>query len=609
MRDFHEEETLGKAYDTRLMRRLLAYARPFWGWVFLCIVLLLFITAADLARPYLIKIAIDDHLTVVYRVAKNSASPGNTVNLKALRSEHLQGLLRLVYLYLGIITAGFLLNCLQTYLLHYTGQRIIYRIRQELFAHLQRLSLSYFDRNPVGRLVTRVANDTEALNEMYTNVLVNLFGDLFIIAGIVVVMLRLNLQLALVSFTVIPLIVVVTVVFRLRAREAYRRVRVKLARINAALQENISGMKIVQVFNRQARQFEEFREVNREHYLAGMQQLKVFAVFRPTLDLIRYFALALLVWYGGRAVLNENLQFGVLYAFVNYIDRLFRPINDLSEKYNIMQSAMASSERIFMLLDSKEEVPNPKNPRHLGRVRGQIEFENVWFAYKEGEWVLRDVSFEVKPGETVAIVGPTGAGKSSIINLICRFYDPQAGRVLVDGIDVKQVKKEDLRRQIGVVLQDVFLFSGDIKGNIRLNNEGISEQRVAEVAGYVNADRFIDRLPHRYDETVQERGSTLSAGERQLLALARALAFDPAVLVLDEATASIDTETEALIQEALARVIRGRTTIVVAHRLSTIKNADRILVVHKGGIREVGSHQELLNRRGLYHDLYLLQYR
>ncbi|OGO77036.1 MAG: antibiotic ABC transporter ATP-binding protein [Clostridiales bacterium GWB2_37_7] len=527
----------------------------------------------------------------------------------SFRQQDIDGITRISLLFLTTIAIGFVFNYIQVYILYFTGQKIIFNMREELFSHLQKLSLSFFDKNPVGRLVTRVTNDMENLNEMYTSVLVNLFKDLFLLVGIIIVMLRMNIKLALVSFTVIPLILIAAAIFRLKAREAYRLVRVKLAKINATLSENISGMRIIQIFKKEDFKYAEFKDINQEHRAASMKELFVFAVFRPSMDLIYSLALALLLWYGGVRVLGNVLPFGVLFAFVNYIEKFFKPIMDLTEKFNILQSAMASSERIFMLLDEEEGIKNSELPVNPGKIIGQIEFKNVWFAYKDNNWVLRDVSFKINPGETAAFVGATGAGKTSIISLICRLYDVQKGEILIDGKNIKEFDKYELRKQIGTVLQDVFLFTGDILSNIRLNSTEISEERVKEVARYVNADRFIDKLPKGYQEEVKERGATLSSGQRQLLAFARALAFDPAILVLDEATSNIDTETEMLIQDAINKVIRNRTTIVIAHRLSTIQHADKIIVLHKGKIREMGNHQKLLDTKGMYYDLYLLQYK
>ncbi|HBG00880.1 MAG TPA: ABC transporter ATP-binding protein, partial [Firmicutes bacterium] len=504
---------------------------------------------------------------------------------------------------------GFVLNYIQAYLLQYTGQRIVFDIRQELFTHLQRLALAFFDGNPVGRLVTRVTNDTQNLHEMYTAVLVNLFKDIFMILGIIVVMFRLDLRLALVSMATLPLIVVITAVFRIKARQAYRETRVRLARINANFAENISGMRLVQIFRQERRKYKEFDDVNSDHYQASMRELRIFAIFRPSIELVYSLAMAILIWVGGGRLLQGAVEFGVLFAFISYLELFFRPINDLTEKYNIMQASMASAERIFLILDEEPAIAEVSEPLPMGEVQGQIEFRNVWFAYVGEDWVLKDVSFTVQPGETVAFVGATGAGKSTIMNLLSRFYDIQKGQILIDGQDIKELSKAELRRNVGLVMQDVFMFSGTIGENIRLNQPNITAERVKSVAKHVNAHQFINTLPKEYEEPVTERGSTLSAGQRQLIAFARALAYDPAILILDEATASIDTETEMLIQDALPKLMAGRTSLVVAHRLSTIQDADTIIVLHKGTLREQGTHQELLTQKGLYYNLFLLQYK
>lgn len=587
-----EEEILGKAYDGRLMRRLLGYVRPYWRLVGLSVLLLLLSSAAALAGPYLVRLGIDRHIT-----------PGR-----------LAGLGTLTALYVAILLAGFAFRYLQSYLMQLVGQRAMYDLRLALFSHLQRLSIGFYTRTPVGRLVTRITNDIDALNEMITQGVVGIFGDLITLVGIVVVMLLLEWRLALITFTVIPLIMLATVLFRVQARETYRAVRTRLARINAYLNENITGMAIVQLFNRERRNFQQFDALNRELLGWHLRGLRAFALFHPSVGVISALAIALILVFGG-GVFRASVTIGLLVAFIQYAQRFFEPIEELAEKYNILQAAMASSERIFRLLDESVEVEDPPSPLPLERVRGEIEFRHVWFAYAPSEdgapdWVLRDISFHIRPGESVAFVGHTGAGKSSIINLICRFYDPQRGEVLVDGVDVRRYAQRDLRRHIGLVLQDVFLFSGTVEDNIRLGNTDISDEEVRRAAQFVNAHRFIDRLPAGYRTEVKERGATLSVGQKQLIAFARAIAHNPEILlVLDEATSSVDVETEILIQEALQKVLRGRTSIIIAHRLSTIQHVDRILVLHKGRIVEEGRHQELLARGGIYTKLYQLQYR
>lgn len=682
--DFHEEEALGKAYDYHLMKRLLKYTIPYKWFITIAIFLLLIITALELSQPYLIKVAIDDHINGIHDpmvafdldmapsdgvsfedkiyirenklesslyqdypryqiidkkdnfylidgiIPKNvkaeivdnngkyiAVADGVNYNavkltdeqIRAFRAQDINALYKIGGVFFLILLLGFILNYIQIYILQYTGQKIIFNIRQELFSHLQKLSLSFFDKNPVGRLVTRVTNDVETLNEMYTSVLVNLFKDVFILIGIIIVMLSLDVKLALISFISIPLILLVSLVYKKLARDAFRLVRTRLARINATLNENISGMRVIHIFKREKKQFERFDEINTSHFEANIKELKTAAIFRPSMDFIYSLSLTLLLWFGGRDVISGAMEFGVLYAFIDYIRRFFQPINDLTEKYTILQSAMASSERIFQLMDQKSIIPNPEKTVPIEKLKGEIEFENVWFAYNDEEWVLRDISFSINPGEMVAFVGATGAGKSSIINLLGRFYDIQKGSIKIDGVDIREMDKEALMGNIGIVLQDVFLFSGDIKSNIRLNNSSITDEEIENVARYVNAHHFIEKLPNKYNEEVKERGSTLSQGQRQLLSFARTLAFNPSILVLDEATANIDTETELLIQDALKKLVKGRTTIVIAHRLSTIQHADKIIVLHKGKIREMGNHQELLAEGGLYYKLYQLQYK
>ena len=584
--DFQEDELSAKAYDARLMKRLLTYAARYWYFFVLAVFLLFASTAADLARPYLMGLTID-----------NFIKAGDTAALNQM------GLYFLI-----LVVAAFLFNLFQIYVLSYTGQSIIYNLRQQLFSHLQKMPLSYFDKNPIGRLVTRVTNDTETLNDMYTNVLVTLIKDFVLLTGTVIIMFRLNVRLSLVTLAVMPVVIVLTIFFRIKIRKVYRNVRITLAKINSTISENISGMRIIQMFHREKENFDKFSETGKEYQKAVMKEVVTFGLFRPVIEMLASFALALLIWFGGRDVLQGTLTFGVLFAFINYISMLFQPINDLAEKYNILQSSMAASERVFLILDTPMEENDGTKHLYNTTLIGEIEFKNVWFAYNKGDWVLRDVSFKVPAGQTIAIVGATGAGKTSIISLMSRMYEIQQGEILIDGINIKELSKDELRRYIGVVLQDVFLFSGKLKDNIRLNEDDISDDKIKAVAQYINADGFISKLPDGYDTEVMERGSTFSSGQRQLLAFARALAFDPTILVLDEATSNIDTETELLIQDALGKLTQNRTTIVIAHRLSTIQHADNIIVLHKGKVRESGNHQELLARKGMYYSLYLLQY-
>lgn len=618
---FQEDEILGRAYDARLMRRLLGYLRPYRWAVAGAIVLLLLTAGADLLGPYLVKVAIDRYI---------------------VRGD-LAGVGRMAGLYLAALLAAFVFRYAQNYITQVVGQYVMYDLRMALFTHLQGLAVSYFTRNPVGRLMTRITNDVDTLYEMVTAGVVTLVGDVFMLTGIVVAMVLLDWRLALVALLVLPGLVYATFGFQVRMREAYRAVRVRIARINAYLNENLMGMAVAQLFNRRAKNFRRFDELNRDHLGANLQAVRTMALFFPLVGFFGTLAAALLIWYGGGQVVRGAVTLGLLVAMLQYTDRFFRPIQDLAEKYNILQAAMASSERIFRVLDEPVTVQDPPDPVPLERVRGEVEFRGVWFAYdmstEEGpkgdaahapplagrrgpsgdgwgardgapEWVLRDVSFRIAPGESVAVVGHTGAGKTSIINLLTRFYDPQRGRVLVDGVDVREYRQRDLRRHVGLVLQDVFLFSGTVASNIRLGNEEITDDEIRRAAEFVNAHRFIERLPRGYATDVVERGATLSAGQRQLIAFARALAHNPEILlVLDEATSSVDTETELLIQDALRKVLAGRTSIIIAHRLSTIQNVDRILVMHKGRLVEEGTHRQLLARGGIYTKLYELQYR
>ena len=584
---FHEDEILGKAYDARLTRRLLGYVRPYRASVALAVALLLLTSAMSLVGPYLVRVAIDLHI-----------APGR-----------LDGLGVVVLAYLGALVAAFIFRYANTYVMQRVGQRAMYDLRLEVFSHLQRLSVGFYTRQPVGRLITRITNDVDALNEMITQGVVAVFGDLFTLVLIIGIMLYLDWRLALATMVVLPLIIGVTTRFRVQARESYRAVRVRLARINAFLNEHIMGMGIVQLFGREAREQSRFDALNRDHLSANMAALRSFAMFHPSIGAMSAVAVATIIAYGGTQALAGAVSLGLVVAFIQYAQRFFDPIEDLAEKYNILQAAMASSERIFRLLDEPVEVADPTEPVRAERVRGEIEFRDVWFAYEPDDWVLRGVSFRIRPGESVAFVGHTGAGKSSIINLITRFYDPQRGQVIVDGTDARAWDQRELRRHIGLVLQDVFLFSGTIEDNIRLGTASITDEQVRRAAEFVNASAFIERMPGGYRAEVHERGSTLSVGQKQLIAFARAIAHNPEVLlVLDEATSSVDVETEILIQDALSRVMRNRTSIIIAHRLSTIQHVDRILVIHKGRMVEEGSHRDLLVRNGIYTKLYQLQY-
>ncbi len=690
--DYHEDEILGKAYDSRLVRRLLTFVRPYTGLIVVAVLMLVAVAGFEIALPYLTRAAIDDHIVATSRLiiagetgadfveahrdgllpvdnapgtffARTKTLSGydprevalasergvikegfyyladreravraglpvedllgagalvavptdgltglSPEQVTILREDDMRGVARIALLIIGMLVLSFVFTLLQINMMELTSQRVMYDIRMRVLGHLQKLSLSFFDKNPVGRLVTRATNDVQILHEMFTSIVITLLRDLFVLVGVVIVLLRLNWRLALVSFVVLPFMAWVTARFSVMIRDAFREVRVKVARINASLQENISGMRVTQIFRREEESCRRFAGINHENFLAAMKQVRTFAMFMPVMELASAIAIGLVIWYGGGKVIRSTLSLGTLVAFLSYVQMFFRPLRNLAQQYGTMQQAMASSERLFLLLDNDQIIPGSEDPVVLEEIEGRIVFDDVCFSYVEGEPVLRNVSFTVEPGETVAIVGATGAGKTSIISLIERFYDIQEGSITLDGVDIRELSKPALRSHIGLVMQDVFVFAGDIKGNIRLGNDSVGEKRLREVARHVNADRFIERLPDGFDEEVRERGATLSTGQRQLLAFARALAFDPRILILDEATSNIDTETEALIQDALVRLMEGRTSIVIAHRLSTIQHADKIIVMHRGRIREVGTHQELLAKRGYYHTLYQLQY-
>jgi len=584
----HDEEVLGKAYDGRLMRRLLGYLRPYTAWALAALLAIIVHSGLQLVQPWLTKTVIDDYIP----------------------ARNLDGVALIGLTFVGVLVASFALEFLQTWLMQLMGQRIMFDMRMQIYEHLQRLSLSFYDKNPVGRLMTRVTSDVDVLNDLFSSGVVAVFGDVFTLAGIMIVLVTMDWRLALIAFSVLPLIVLVTQWFRRHVRDLYREVRAWVARINAFLQENITGMATVQLFRREAINFARFEDINARHRDANLRSIFYYAIFYPAIELVSALAAALIIWFGGGWVGEGTLTLGALVAFLQYSQRFFRPISDLSEKFNMLQAAMASSERIFKLLDTPATVTAPPSPTPLpDNARGHIVFDHVWFAYHGEDWVLRDVSFEVQPGERVGIVGATGAGKSTIIGLILRFYEVTRGRILVDGVDVREMDPVELRRLFGLVLQDVHLFTGTIASNIRLGNGDIGDEAVRRAAAAVHALPFIERLPQGFATPVAERGATLSVGQRQLLSFARALAFDPRVLMLDEATSSVDTDTEILIRDALHVLMEGRTTIAIAHRLSTIQDMDQILVMHRGCLRERGTHQELLAARGIYFKLYQLQYK
>jgi ATP-binding cassette, subfamily B, multidrug efflux pump len=645
-----EEEVLGKAYDSRLMRRLLTYLRPYRWQVTIAIASIILKSFCDVLGPYLVKVVVDRYL---------APAKGATSRLWNWLSPHpLHGIAQVSVIYFILLGLTFVFEFLQTYFMQWTGQKVMFDLRSQIFRHLQRMHVAFYDKNPVGRLVTRVTTDVDALNEMFTSGVVSIFEDLFVLMGILGIMLYMNWKLALITFSVLPFIVVATKFFRDKVRDSYRRIRTAIARINSYLQEHVGGMVVLQLFNRERKAYDRFSEINRSHMDAYKDAILAYALYYPAVDFLSTVAIACVIWFGGQDVLRHvvsdkaatQVSLGVVIAFTAYAQRFFRPIMDFSEKYNILQSAMAASERIFKLLDTPVDIVSPavtKTPEGPGR----IEFDHVWFAYRDmpderngagkdhvgtglrsvqaeqsaaespsgngnaaaaesaPDWVLRDVSFAIEPGETVAVVGHTGAGKTTLISLLLRFYDVQKGAVRIDGVDVKEMDLTDLRARFGVVLQDPFLFSGTIGSNIRLGTERIRDEMVAKAAEDVNLGDFVRALPNGFKEEVRERGSTLSTGQKQLISFARALAHEPKILILDEATSSVDTETEFKVRDALARMVEGRTSLIIAHRLSTVQRADKIIVMHKGQVREMGTHQELLANRGVYFKLYQLQYK
>jgi ATP-binding cassette subfamily B protein len=654
MASTQEEEVLGKAYDGRLMRRLLTYLRPYKWHVLVALAAIILKSGLDVLGPFLTMIAIDKYL---------AKSPNSHSWIgDRLSSTPLTGIAQIGGLYVGILVFTFALEFVQTYLMQWTGQKVMFDLRRQIFRHLQHMHVGFFDKNPVGRLVTRVTTDVDALNEMFTAGVVSIFEDVFVLAGIIGIMMNTNWKLALITFAALPLIVYATKIFRDKVRDSYRRIRTAIARINSYLQEAVSGMLVLQLFNREKRAFNKFSDINASHMEAFKDAIMAYSVYYPVVEVLASIAVASIIWFGGNGILQhagvsslaigfsktsrlplhmvqKEMTLGVLVAFMQYAQRFFRPIQDLSEKYNILQSAMAAGERVFKLLDTKIEVTSPavtKRPQGPGR----IEFDHVWFAYNasgatdsvvaglcpagtgqspvttqastqapEPDWVLRDVNFALVPGETIAVVGHTGAGKTTLISLLMRFYDVQRGAIRIDGVDIKEMNLDELRGRFGVVLQDPFLFSGTVGGNIRLGTARIQDADVEQAAEDVNLGDFIRKLPGGFKEEVRERGSTLSTGQKQLISFARALAHNPKILILDEATSSVDTETEFRVRDALGRMVEGRTALIIAHRLSTIQRADKIIVMHKGQVREMGSHQQLLAQRGIYYKLYQLQYK
>ena len=584
---YHDEEVLGRAYDARLMKRLLTYMRPYRLTVALAVLIIFLASAAQISLAFITKHGIDEYV----------------------EKQVSDGFLEIALIYLSIIIGIALLTFAQVMTTAWLGQKVQHDLRREIFTHLQRLHLGFYDHNPVGRMVTRVTNDVNTLNEMFSSGVVAIIGDLFMLALIVGGMIYLNWQLALITFIALPILIIVTFVFRARARDAYRQVRLKLARLNAFVQEHLTGMTLVQLFTREKETEEKCDDINVDLRKAHHRSVTYYALFYPTVEIIGAVSIGLLLYYGGLRIENNLFTFGELVAFIYLVERFYIPIRDLSEKYNILQASMASSERIFELLDTEPAIKSPQNNMTAKKFSGRIELDKLWFAYKKENWVLKDVSLTVEPGERVAIVGATGAGKTSLISLLYRFYDYQKGTIRLDGVDLKQIPLEVLRSHLGLVLQDVFMFTGDFAGNVRLRNEAITDKQIEIALQRVGFDRFLRDSSDGIHTEVKERGATLSTGQKQLLSFARALAFDPEILILDEATSSVDSATETLIQKALEELLRNRTSIIIAHRLSTIESADKIVVLHHGEVRQVGRHAELLKEGGIYRTLYEMQYR
>lgn len=591
---FDKEANKNFKFSKGTVKRLVKYAGKYWFSFLISLAMIILLSYSGLLRPYLIKLSIDNYIT-------------RAINGIITKNEAYLGLYNLSIIFFGLIIFEFVFKYFQTILLQSTGKKIIMNLRNNIFEHIQRLPVSYFDKNSVGRIVTRVTNDTDSLNELFTDIIVSLIQDIFIMAGIIFIMLKISPSLTLISFTVVPIMVISTLFFKNRARKIFNDIRTKLSQINSFLAENISGIKIIQVFNMQNKKLKEFEKINSEYFVASQKQINLMGFFRPFMDIVRSLSLALILWFGGNKILNNSLEFGTLFLFTDYISKFFQPIAELTDKFNTLQASIVSSERIFELLDEASEK-EPENEMVNDNIIGKIEFKNVWFYYNDENWVLKDVSFVLEKGMSAAFVGATGAGKTSIINLICGFYQNQRGQILIDDIDIKSIDKKILRKNIGLVLQDVFLFSGDIEANINMFDKNITLDMVKKAAEYVNASYFIEKLEGSYKHQISEKGSSLSTGERQLISFARAIVTKPKILLMDEATSNIDTNTELLIKDALSKIMKDRTTIAVAHRLSTIKNADIIFVMQKGEIAEKGNHTELFEKKGIYHKLYMLQY-